>query len=46
MPVVRSYLDFQELVVSPTMGADHFPDRYYYELLAVKNYFMASGVDL
>jgi hypothetical protein len=39
IPVVRSYRDFESLIMSPTMGAEHFPDQYYHHLHHAKDYF-------
>lgn len=46
LPVAKSMGDFEQIIVSSTMGADHFPDQYYYELRRLKDMFVSSSIDL
>ena len=36
-PVETTNRDFSEILISPTMGIEHFPDRYYNELQTLYN---------
>lgn len=46
MPKIRPRHDMKEIVISSTMGADHFPDRYYYELKNILQTFLEAGIEV
>lgn len=46
LPVSRPIEAFDKIVVSSTMGADHFPDQYYYELCRLRDIFVSPKLDL
>jgi hypothetical protein len=45
-PIISNLEEFREIVVSSTMGADHFPDQYYYEMKKTRDYFLRSGFEV
>jgi len=45
-PINSDLNHFREIVVSSSMGADHFPDQYYYETKKIRDYFMRSGYEV
>lgn len=38
--------NLQEIAVSTTMGSDHLPDRYFYGLMKVRDYYLKHQVDV
>lgn len=38
--------EFQEIVVSTTMGSDHLPDRYLYGLMKIRDYYLRNRMDV
>lgn len=46
MPKIRPRSEMKEIVISSTMGADHFPDRYYYELKDILQSLMKAGIEV
>jgi hypothetical protein len=45
-PINSNIEEFREIVVSSTMGADHFPDQYYYQMKKIRDYFLRSGFEV
>ena len=38
LPSVRDRSEFANIILSTTMGTDHLPDKYFYELQAARDY--------
>jgi hypothetical protein len=46
LPVSKSMEDFERIIVSSTMAANHFPDQYYYELRRLRDLLINSRLEL
>ena len=46
IPSIKDRSEFSAIVLSSTMGSDHLPDKYFFELEAAKNYAMRGTINM